>query len=116
MNCIFSLQSAVNLRISKNRISPYRSYSINVIYVEIVSTENDLGVVTVNGISWKDHILMIVVKGAAQELLKCCGVASLLFISAFALLLLLSVMGTSVCYQQFIPSSKSAKTSYTPLY
>ena len=32
------------------------------------------------------------------------AVASLLFISAFALLLLLSVMSTSVCYKQFIPS------------
>ena len=37
-----------------------------------------------------------------------------MFISAFALLLLLSVMGTSVCYQQFILSWKSAKRSYTP--
>ena len=32
-----------NLRISRNRISPHRSYSINVIDVKIVSTENDLG-------------------------------------------------------------------------
>ena len=32
------------------------------------------------------------------------SVASLLFISAFTLLLLLAVMGTTVCYQQFILS------------
>ena len=73
-----------NLRISKNRISPYRSYSINVIDVEIVSTENDLGVVTVNDTSWKDHKLMIVVKANSLlgfirrscvgivEVLRCC--------------------------------------------
>ena len=73
-----------NLRISRNRISPYRSYSTNVIDVEIVSTENDLGIVTVNDTSWKDHILMIVVKvnrllgfirricAGIVEVLRCC--------------------------------------------
>ena len=48
----FQPTKCTNLRISRNRISPYRSYSINVIDVEIVSTENDLGVVTVNDTSW----------------------------------------------------------------
>ena len=73
-----------NLRISRKRISPYHSYSINGIDVEVVSTEKDLWVVVVNDSSWKDHILMIVAKqigywalleGAAQELLavlRCC--------------------------------------------
>ena len=70
-----------NLRISRNRISPYRSYSINVIDVDIVSTENDLGVVTVNDTPWKDHILMIVVK--ANRLLgfirrSCAGIVEVL--------------------------------------
>ena len=51
-----------NLRISRKRISLYRSYSINGIDVEVVSTEKDLGVVIVNDTSWKDHILMIVAK------------------------------------------------------
>ena len=37
-----------NLCISRKRISPYRSYSINGIDVEVVSTEKDLGVVVVN--------------------------------------------------------------------
>ena len=48
-----------NLFISRKRISPYRSYSINGIDVEVFSTEKDLGVVIVNDTSWKDHILMI---------------------------------------------------------
>ena len=75
-----------NLRISRKRISPYCSYSINGIDVEVVSTEKDLGVVVVNDTSWKNHILMIVARakligywalleGAAQELLavlRCC--------------------------------------------
>ena len=51
-----------NLRISRKRISPYRSYSINGIDVEVVSTEKDLGVVVVNDTSWKNHILIIVAK------------------------------------------------------
>ena len=48
-----------NLRVSRKRISPYRSYSINGIDVEVVSTEKDLGVVIVNDTSRKDHMLMI---------------------------------------------------------
>ena len=41
---------------------------------------------------------------------QCCAVASLLFISVLALFILLLVMGTSVCYQQFILRWKSAKS------
>ena len=37
-----------NLRISRKCISPYRSYGINGIDAEVVSTEKDLGVVVVN--------------------------------------------------------------------
>ena len=48
-----------NLRISRKRISPYRSYSID---VEVVSTEKDLGVVIATDTSLKDHILVIVAK------------------------------------------------------
>ena len=67
-----------NLRISRQRISPYRSYNINGIDVEVVSTEKDLGVVFVNDTSWKNHILTIVVK--ANRLLgfnrrSCAGIA-----------------------------------------
>ena len=116
----FQPSKCSNLRISRKRISPYRGYSINGIDVEVVSTEKDFGVVIANDTSWKDHILMIVAK--ANRLLgfirSCAGIVGSvallhLFISAFALLLLLAVMGTSVCYQQFIPSLKSAKNSYT---
>ena len=49
-------------RISRKRIGPYRSYSVNGIDVEVVSTEKDLGVVIANDTSWKDHMLMIVAK------------------------------------------------------
>ena len=51
-----------NLRISRKRVSPYRSYSINGIHVEVVSTEKVLGEVVVNDTSWKDNILMMVAK------------------------------------------------------
>ena len=51
-----------NLRISRKHISPCRSYSINGIDVEVVSTEKDLRVVVVNDTSWKNHILMILAK------------------------------------------------------
>lgn len=50
------------MRISRKRISPYRSYSINGIDVEVVSTEKDLAVAIVNDTTWKEHILMIVAK------------------------------------------------------
>ena len=40
------------LRISRKRISPYRSYSINGINVEVASTEKYLGVVIANDTSW----------------------------------------------------------------
>ena len=68
-----------NLRISRKRISPYRSYSRNGIDVEVVSTEKDFGVVVVNDTSWKNHILMIVAK--ANRLLgfirwSCAGIVS----------------------------------------
>ena len=39
----FQPSKCSNLRISRKRISPYRSYSINGIDVEVVSTEKDLG-------------------------------------------------------------------------
>ena len=58
----FQPSKSSNLRISRKRISPYRSYSINGIDVEVVSTEKDLGLVILNDTSWKDHILMIVAK------------------------------------------------------
>ena len=65
----------------------------------------------VNDTSWKDLVLMIVAK--ANRLLgfirrSCAGivgsVALLRVYCSFVRSLLLSVMGTSVCYQQFILS------------
>ena len=72
-----------NLRISRKRISSYRSYSINGIDVEVVSTEKDLGVVIVNDTSWEDHVLMIVAK--ANRLLGFMRRSCAVFLSSVAL-------------------------------
>ena len=72
-----------NLRISRKRISSYRSYSINGIDVEVVSTEKDLGVVIVNDTSWEDHMLMIVAK--ANRLLGFIRRSCAVFLSSVAL-------------------------------
>ena len=73
-----------NLRISRKRISPYRSYGINGRDVEVVSTERHLGVVIVNdtleGPYTHDKLLKKIdysalLEGATQELLAvlpCC--------------------------------------------
>ena len=113
-----------NLRISRKRISPYRSYSINGIDVEVVSTEKDLGVVIANETSWKDHILMIVAKG--NRLLgfirrSCAGIVG----SVALLRLYCSLVRLHFCYcsqlwapqsvisNLFLVKKKSAKKSYT---
>ena len=95
-----------NLRISRKRISSYRSYSINGIDVEVVSTEKDLGVVIVNDTSWKDHILMIVAK--ANRLLgfirrSCAGIVG----SVPLLRLHCSLVRSHFCYcsQLWAPQS-----------
>ena len=95
-----------NLRISRKRISSYRSYSINGIDVEVVSTEKDLGVVIVSDTSWKDHILMIVAK--ANRLLgfirrSCAGIVG----SVPPLRLYCSLVRSHFCYcsQLWAPQS-----------
>ena len=44
------------------RISPHRSYDLNGIDLEVVSTEKDLGIIIAKDTSWKEHLLMIVAK------------------------------------------------------
>ena len=51
-----------NLRISRKRLSPPRSYVLNGINVEVVTAEKDLGIMIANDTSWKDHLVMIVAK------------------------------------------------------
>ena len=83
-----------NLRISRKRINPYRSYSID---VEVVSTEKDLVVVIATDTSLKDHILVIVAK--ANRLLgfirsSCTGIVG----SVPLLRLYCSLVRSHLCY------------------
>ena len=51
-----------NLRISRKRLSPPRTYVLNGINVEVVTAEKDLSIMIANDTSWKDHLVMIVAK------------------------------------------------------
>ena len=51
-----------NLRISRKRLSPPRSYVLNGINVEVFTAEKDLGIMIANDTSWKDHLVVIVAK------------------------------------------------------
>lgn len=62
ISCFFQPTKCSNLRISRKRLSPPCSYSLNGINVEVVISEKDLGIVIANDTSWKDHIVMIVAK------------------------------------------------------
>ena len=49
-----------NVRISRKRVSPPRTYSLNGIDLEVVKSEKDLGVMIANDTSWREHIVTIV--------------------------------------------------------
>ena len=49
-----------NVRISRKRVSPPRTYNLNGFDLEVVKSEKDLGVIIANDTSWKEHIVMIV--------------------------------------------------------
>ena len=51
-----------NVHISRKRVSPPRTYSLNGIDLEVVKSEKDLGVMIVNDTSWKERIVTIVAK------------------------------------------------------
>ena len=51
-----------NVRISRKRVSPPRTYNLNGFDLEVVKSEKDLGVIIANDTSWKEHIVMIVAK------------------------------------------------------
>ena len=51
-----------NVRISRKRVSPPRTYSLHGIDLEVVKSEKDLGVMIVKDTSWKEHIVTIVAK------------------------------------------------------
>ena len=51
-----------NVRISRKRVSPPRTYSLNGIDLEVVKSEKDLGVMIVNDTSWREHIVTIFAK------------------------------------------------------
>ena len=58
----FQPSKCVNLRISRKRISPPRTYSLNGIRLKVVKAEKDLGVLSSSDTTWKDHIVMVVAK------------------------------------------------------
>ena len=58
----FQPTNCSNLRISREHLSPPRSYVLNGINVEVVTAEKDLGIIIANDTSWKDHLVMIVAK------------------------------------------------------
>ena len=62
MSCFFQPTKCSNLRISRKRLSPPRSYVLNGINVEVVTAEKGLGIMIANDTSWKDHLVMIVAK------------------------------------------------------
>ena len=51
-----------NMRISRKRVNPPRTYSLNEIDLEVVKPEKVLGVMIVNDTSWREHIVTIVAK------------------------------------------------------
>ena len=50
------------MHISRKRVSPPRTYSLNGIDLEVVKSEKDLGVMIVNDTSWREQLVMIVAK------------------------------------------------------
>ena len=50
------------MRISRKRVSPPRTYSLNGIDLEVVKSEKDLRVMIVNDTSWREHVVTIVAK------------------------------------------------------
>ena len=60
MSCFFQPTKCSNLRISRKRLSPPRSYALNGINVEVVTAEKDLGIMIANDTSWKDHLELLV--------------------------------------------------------
>ena len=67
------------MRISRKRVSPPRTYSLNEIGPEVIKSEKDLGVMIVHDTSWEEHIVTIVAK--ANRMLgflkiKCMGLVN----------------------------------------
>ena len=92
--------------ISRKRVSPPRTYSLNGIDLEVVKSEKDLGVMIVNDTSWKEHIVTIVAK--ANRMLgflkrNCAGLVD----SNVLLRLYCSLVRSHLCYcsQVWAPQS-----------
>ena len=58
----FYPSKCVNLRISRERSSPPRTYSLNGFVLEVVKAERDLGILISSDTTWKDHIVLVVAK------------------------------------------------------
>ena len=94
------------MRISRKRLSPPRTYSLNGIDLEVVKSEKNLGVTIVNDTSWKDHIVTTVAK--ANRMLgflkrNCAGLVG----SNALLRLYFSLVRSHLCYcsQVWVPQS-----------
>ena len=98
-----------NLRISRKRLSPPRSYVLNGINVEVVTAEKDLGIMIANDTSWKHHLVMIVAK--AKRMLgflkrNCAGIVG----STVLLRLYCSLVRSHFCFcsQLWAPQSSTS--------
>lgn len=102
----FQPSKCKNLRISRKRISPSRTYKLDGIDLEVVKSEKDLGVVIAHDTTWKEHIVLIVAK--ANRMLgfikrNCAGLVD----SEALLRLYCSLVRSHLCYcsQVWAPQS-----------
>ena len=109
MSCFFQPTKCSNLRISRKRLSPPRSYVLNGINVEVVTAEKDLGIMIANDTSWKHHLVMIVAK--AKRMLgflkrNCAGIVG----STVLLRLYCSLVRSHFCFcsQLLAPQSSTS--------
>ena len=109
MSCFFQPTKCSNLRISRKRLSPPRSYVLNGINVEVVTAEKDLGIMIANDTFWKDHFVMIVAKANRMlDFLKrnCTGIVG----STVLLRLYCSLVRSHFCFcsQLWAPQSSTS--------
>ena len=97
-----------NVRISRKRARPPRTYTLNGIDLEVVKSEKDLGVIIVNDTSWREHIVTIVAKANRMlDFLKrnCAGL-----VDGNALLRLsCSLVRSHLCYCSQVWAPQSVK-------
>lgn len=58
----FQLSKCENLRVSRKRISPVLSYSLDSIRLKVVSSVQDLGVMVTKDLTWSNHVRYMTAK------------------------------------------------------